>query len=188
MLSQPWPNDPDSRLLLNLHLAHYLSRYISAKRWSIREREAIKSKGLVPLEKKTMDQLLADMHHAFSKAYNLSLRNTKTLEQFTKPSLKSLNSFFTEATYPEKVRGTLRDTVAYLWAETLIDSSYWTPAQDNQAARLLTAKLLTTPYREAVNPSDLKKHPLKRAVKILSDLELFQRSQRNTDGALEAFR
>lgn len=188
--SYTWPTDPDSQLLLNLHLAHYLQGYIRANRWDIRNREVVKTAKPLPIEKQTMQQLSQRMHEAFSKAYRLAHQRGERTEQFTKlSSLKRLDSYFTnEAMYPKQVRGTIKDTVTYLWADTLKDSSFWTPEQGTQAARLLTPKLLATPYREAVNPYDTKQHPLKRAVKILSDLEQYQLSQSNTDGNLEAFR
>ena len=41
-------------------------------RWEIRERSTIKANDAESFEKKTMDQLLADMHLAFAKALGLT--------------------------------------------------------------------------------------------------------------------
>ena len=158
LINQPWPSDPDSRLILNLHLAHYLSLYIKDNRWEIRQREITASKVPVPFDKKTMDQLLAIMHQAFAKAYYLSVNNEKPLKHFEQPSLKRLKGFFTENTYPEGVRGTIGDTVIYLWVNILKNSSFWTPEQDSAAKKLITAKLFATPYREQVNPRIASSH------------------------------
>lgn len=183
-----WPNDQDSQLLLNLHLASFLQGYINNNRWDIRQRDEVTSEADLPLEKQSMAQLSLRMHEAFSKAYRLASQRGETTAQFSKLPLQRLDSYFTDVGFPNKVRGTLRDTVTYLWVDTLKNSSFWTPEQDSQAAKLLTPKLLATPYREQVNPYDTMQHPLKRAVKILSELEQFQRSRRNIDGNLEAFR
>ncbi|PWQ92279.1 alpha-2-macroglobulin family protein [Leucothrix pacifica] len=188
LASAPWPQDQDSQLLLNLHLGAYIQQYIQRNSWQINQREKIDTDKPLTTKQKTMAQLRADAHVAFSKAYRLSLQRNDPISRINTLPTKRATSYFTEGDYPKNVRGTVRDTVTYLWIDALKDSSNWLAKQTVEAYGFNVQGMLNSPYKEAINPTDPSAHPLKVAVKLASDLEQFHRANRQPEAELEAFR
>jgi len=188
LASTPWPQDQDSQLLLNLHLGAYIHQYTQRNSWEINQREKIDTDKPLTSKQKTMAQLQADAHVAFSKAYRLSLQRNDPISRINTFPTKRANSYFTEGDYPKNVRGTVRDTVTYLWIDALKNTSNWQAKQTVEVNAFNVQSLLNSPYTEAINPTDPSAHPLKVAVKLASDLEQFHRANRQPEAELEAFR
>lgn len=186
LLHNPWPQDNQSKMLINLHLASLLSGYIQRYRWEIQNREKISSKKKQSLKKKTMTQLVNEINQAFAKAYNFSVKKDEPLDSFTL-QLGKFKNYFTKPDYPPQVRGTIRDTVTYLWANFLADSSLWDARQSSQSNSFTLKQLQAISYRDNLGyAKDV--HSLKRLVWLLSDLEYYQTSQNKPEAAMEAFR
>jgi uncharacterized protein YfaS (alpha-2-macroglobulin family) len=187
--SQAWPKDQDSEILLKLHRAALLSRYVARFQWEIQQREKIASGKKVPLKKKTMKQLQAEINQDYFRAWRLARARSgmdDSLDTLGALSLASIKSVFSKGDYPKNVRGGVMDTITYLWVDFLKNSSYWSPSHSNQSAGLSVKQLLA--YPKNIRLEDSRVHPLKRAVKLLVDLENFERSRNKPEAALEAFR
>ena len=184
--AQSWPQDKDSQLLINLHKAQLLTRYIGRYRWEIQQREKIASTKKTSLKKKTMDQLVAEINQAFSKAYQLSLNRNEPIESLGQVSLANIKNYFVKTDYPEHIRGGVFDTVTYLWVAFLSDSSLWSAHHSNQTG-LFSLDMMLSDLNN-VKPENSKIHPLQRSMKLLNNLEQFQRAKNNPEAALEAFR
>jgi len=185
-LNQAWPKDAESQMLVNLHRAYVYSSYIQAYRWEIQNREKVSSRKSVPLKKMTMNQLVRVVNKSFAKAHTLATQKNNSLDKYTLP-LPSIKNYFVKSTYPPQIRGTIRDTVTYLWADFLQDSSWWTPQQSTKANSFSLRDLMAVSYRDNLGAAK-KAHPLKRMLWLLSDLELYQNRQNKPQAALEAFR
>ena len=183
-----WPKDQDSQLLLNLHLASFTQQYIQRNSWDINKRELIDTDKPLMAKQKTISQLSADAHRAFSKAYRLSLKRNDPIASLNSFPTKTLKGYFSEGDYPKNVRGTIRDTVTYLWIQALQNASSWTPKQSTELLGFNVQAMTSSPYKEPINPTDPAVHPLKAAVKLASGLEQFHRSNRQPEAELEAFR
>ena len=185
-LNQAWPQDNESKMIINLHKAYLLINYIQAYRWEIQNREKISSKRALPLKKKTMAQLITEVNQAFSRAYILATKNDLPLDHFALP-ISSLKNYFVKSNYPANVRGNIRDTITYLWVTFLQDQSLWTPADTNKTNSFSLNQLLSVSYRDkfGLAPQTL---PVKRQMWLLSDLEHYKASQNKPEAAMEAYR
>ncbi len=188
LIAAPWPQDQDSQLLLNLHLGAYIHQYIQQRSWEIGQREKIDTDKPLTTKQKTLAQLSADAHVAFSKAYRLSLQRSDLMSRINTLPTKQAPGYFTNGNYPKNVRGTVRDVVTYLWIDALKNTADWSPQQSAEVADFNVQELLTSPYQAAINPTDPQANPLKVAVKLASDLEQFHRANHQPEAALEAFR
>lgn len=177
--SQPWPEGRRQRAVLSLFLAEALKNYYANYRWTIWEREAILSDRPVDVERWTTGQLFEGVSKAYLEAW-------KERELLGGIPVAELKEFLEPNNYPNEVRGTLRDTVAYLWVAHLADTGYWSPAQTNAAGRMDLRGL----YREGELPEeqlvDPEVHPLRRIMALLAEHEQWHAAQGNPDGALEA--
>lgn len=182
-----WPQDQDSQLLLHLYLAAFTQRYLERDSWDINRRETIESDKPLRSKQKTMAQLRADVHAGFSKAYQLSLQRNDPIRALNRLPLTRLKGYFREGDYPENVRGSVRDTVTYLWVDALKNTGLWAPGQMLEAVGFNLQSLLDSPLKE-VDPTDVRMHPLKVAIKLLNDLEQFNQANQKPEAALEAFR
>ncbi len=177
--SQPWPEGRRERAVLSLFMAAALKNYYDNYRWKVWENEAVLSDQPVEVERWTTGQIF----EAVSKAY---LEAWKERELLGGIPVTQLSDLLKPNNYPKEVRGTLRDTVTYLWTVHLADTGYWSPAQTNAASRLDLMVLLRDgelPDEQLVDPEI---HPLRRIMALLADHERWHLSKGNRDGALEA--
>ena len=184
--SIPWPADKDSQLILNLHLAELLSTYINRYRWEIQKREKIESKKTLSLKKMSLAQIADEINEAYFRAYQLSKNRNEAIETLGVLSLPSLKNVFVKTNYPKNIRGGVFDTVTYLWVDYLANSSLWSPTHSNQSSGLGISELIA--YPQGVRVEDTKKHPLKRIMRLLSDLESFKNIINMPEAGLEAFK
>ncbi len=184
--TESWPQGTENehrraRVVLDLFYAHSLVQYRNAYRYQIVQRETVVSTETVDLAAWTMDQLVVEINRAFSRAW--SDRAT-----WGEASLGALSAYVEQNDYPARIRGTLRDTVSYLWAEVLTDSSAWSPAQTNGIFRLDLPALVRGELETEATLDDPRAHPLEKLAVVLGDLEAFHRQGDRPEAAFEAAR
>ncbi len=182
---QPWPKGEAGRDVLDLFYAHSLLTYYRAYSWEIVRREKVESKG-VDLKAWTKDELFAEAQRAMLEVW-------ARREALGREKVVRLKEYLQPNDYPEGVRDTLRDAVAYLLTELLADTSFWTPKQSNQVYALDLPGLLKGPSgwweRGAGGEpvlSDPAAHPLVKIAAVLSDLEGWHTFRGEREAALEA--
>lgn len=172
-----WPNKPLAEAMVNIAYAHSLKTYFDSYSWEIRKRERIESKGEVDLKSWTSDQIYLEAYGAYNKVW----KDRNGLGKFKKSELTVL---IQANSYPGTIRGTLRDTVTFLFADLLADTSGWTPQQSNEKY-LLDVKTLYA-GEAYLNLTDTKIHPLKKISSLYADLEKWHKSEKRFGPALEA--
>ncbi|MEA2560342.1 MAG: alpha-2-macroglobulin [Acidobacteriota bacterium] len=177
--SQPWPEGRQQRAVLSLFMAEALKNYYDNYRWEMWKNEAVLSDQPVDVEKWTTGQIF----EAVSKSY---LEAWKERELLGGIPVSKLSDLLRPNNYPKEVRGTLRDTVTYLWTAHLADTGYWSPAQTNAASRLDLIALLREGELTDEQLADPETHPLRRIMALLAEHERWHLSRGNKDGALEA--
>lgn len=176
---QSWPEDRQQRAILSLFYAESLDNYFRHYRWKLWRNEAVQSKLPVDVDKWTTGQLFEEANRAYLEAWN----ERETLGGL---SVDQLPEILQPNNYPREVRGTLRDTVSYLWVKHLVDTGYWSPAQSNQTIHLDIPALFQGGEVAEDRLDDPEAHPLVRMATVLADLERWHLSRDNRNGALEA--
>lgn len=177
---QAWPEDLLSSSLLHLYYAHTLQTYARAYSWEIQKRETVKSKHKIDLKKWTMQEIYAEAHRAYDVVW-------AQREQLGKLPISHLSEFIKVNTYPERIRGTLRDALTYARISLLSDTTGWLPEELNQKFRLNLKSLIEpTKAARAKSLSNSKAHPLSKIAAVLSDLETWNRTEKRPEAALEA--
>ncbi|MCK6680866.1 MAG: MG2 domain-containing protein [Thermoanaerobaculia bacterium] len=180
--SEPWPDEPLSRTLLNLFYAHSLETYNNAYSWEIGKRERVDTKGEVDLKAWTRDQIYVEAQKAYLEVW-------KGRESLSDTPVTKISEFVSPNSYPEGIRGTLRDAVSYLFVELLANSSHWTPEQSNDLFRLDRRALLkgSEPKASAAALTDPGAHPLMKISAVLDDLGAWHARRNEQEAVLEVF-
>jgi hypothetical protein len=178
--AKTWPSGPLARVTVELYDAQALAAYLDAYSWEVRQRERVVAGGPLDLKLWTRDQIAAEIDRAFGRAWALR-------EELGTVASKEL-LLLAPNDYPEGIRPTLRDAVAYLWAERLADSSGWSPEEMQELWKLDRGRLVDG---DAIEPTterlgDESVHPLAKLSAILGDLERWHRAQKRQGAALEA--
>ena len=180
-----WPQDDVSRVILDLFYAHALVRYRDAYGFDIAGRDTVVGVETVDLAVWTGAQIAAEINRAFARAWH----GRRALGQ---RSLGRLAAYVEQNGYPARIRGTTRDTLSYLWAEVLVDSSTWSPAEAHAVERLdFDALLAGQPHLEVPLEAALTRaevHPLVKLAIVLGDLEAWHRAGERPEAAFEAYR
>ena len=104
--------------------------------------------------------------------------------------LSRMSHYLISNDYPERVRGTLRDTLSYLFVELLADTSMWTPAQHSELYRLDLQGLIAGNPASATSSdsafADPSVHPIVKIGAVLADLEAWHTAAGAREAALEA--
>ncbi len=177
---EAWPEDPLQRAILELFSAHSFATYLQAYSWEIAQRERVASDEEVDLTLWTREQIAAAADRAFLAAW-------EQREAWGTRPVAELGEYIEANDYPEGIRSTLRDAVAYLWADYLGDSSQWEPEETNGVYRLDLDGLLASP----VAPADLAEpsvHPLTKLALLVDDLERWHASAGRDEASFEARR
>lgn len=177
--SQTWPDGRRERAVLSLFYAEALENYYDNYRWEIWKREAVQSKDPAELDKWTAGQVFEAASQAYLDAW-------KDREALGGVPVAGLTDFLEPNNYPTAVRGTLRDTLSYLWVDLLTDTGYWSPRQTNATDHFDLVALFRGGEPGPEQLADPAVHPLLRALTVLADLERWHAAQGNLDGALEA--
>ncbi len=182
--AEPWPVEPKLGLPVQLYYAHALTSYIQAYSWEIRQRERVESTSdELDLKAWTLDQLLDEAHRAYQDVW-------AQREAWGATPIGELDEYIDPNQFPPHIRGTLRDTASYLWAELLANSSYWPADSSSLTWRLDVSELLAGASISALDaPLDgLDGHPLRRLSAVLADLEAWHRQHKRPEAAFEAHR
>lgn len=174
-----WPDDPAARAALSLHLGEGLRNYLSSYSWEIHQREPVAGGREAGIALWSAGEIGEEAVAAFAAAW----RERETLGRRRAGELPGLVA----NSYPREVRGTLRDSLTYLLAELLADSSLWSPAEHSRLW-LLDASALAGDAPPAVAPDAAAAHPLARLAAVLADLETWHRGEGRRAAALEARR
>lgn len=172
---EKWPGDARWHAVLELFYAHGLLNYLDAYSWEIRQREAIERSGEVDLTQWTLPQIAAEADAAFARVW-------ERREEWGDRDVGLLGEYLEANSYPRHIRGTLRDTVTYLWVELLANTSLWRPEESNRLFHLSLDRLLAL---EPGGPAG-ETHPLVRLTGLLADLEGWHRESGRPEAAFEA--
>jgi len=176
---ETWPQDLVSRTLLGLYLAESLNQYKGFYSWEINQRPTREDADLKDVRTWSADQIsdrvMSILFELWSWRDALVDVRIETVKEFVRPD-----------TYPDKVRGTLADSVAYMLADKLADSSLWTPAESNGLWRLDIEKLMAPAARAPLSAPPAENHPLETLSLILRDHQALKESRGLTDSAFDA--
>ena len=178
---EPWPSDLPSRTSLELFYAQTLVNYARTYSWEVEQRERVESSGKVDLKAWTREQIYDEAANAYFALWT-------DRDALGKYPVKILSEFVEPNNYPDDIRGTLRDALAYFYVALLVDTAGWSPAESNEVFRLDLAALLKQDAEGArsVKLDDPAVHPLVRLVAVLADLEGWHSARGETEGAFEA--
>jgi len=180
LAAKSWPAQPLARSAVELYQAQALLSYLDAYGWEIARREKVVSGDTLDLKLWTRDQITAAADRAFAEVW--SRRDALGAVPSRQFDLLRPND------YPEGIRPSLRDAVAYIWSDRLADSSHWSPSELQDLWKLDLPRLVdgaaVEPTSDRLRDSGL--HPLVRMAAILGDLERWHRSRGEPGAALEA--
>ncbi len=179
--AEPWPPDLLSRTALELFYAQALVTYARIYSWEVSQRERVESTGAVDLKAWTLEQIYDEAARAYVALW-------KEREALGRESVKTLSEFVEPNDYPDGIRGTLRDSVAYFFTALLADSSGWSPAQSNAVFALDLPGLLraASASTASVKLDEPAVHPIERLVAVLADLEGWHAGRSESEAAFEA--
>ena len=169
--SREWPKDPLAFAIVSIVYARSLQLYHDAYSWEIRKRESITAKDKFDLKTLTTSEIYEEAYTSYEKAWKLR-------DKLGNQSREALSDIIEPNNYPKDVRGTLRDTMTYVYVDLLKDSSGW-KASDTHDTYLLNLASL-------IDGTSSANHPLVKISSILTDLEKWHLSRKEKDGALEA--
>lgn len=172
-----WPNSTLAQAMVQIVYAQSLRTYAQSYSWEIRNRERVESKKEVDLKAWTADQIYLEAYKTYAQLWE----QREKLGGFNKDKLPGV---IEANTYPAGIRGTLRDSVTYLLAQLLADTTGWTPRQSNEL-HLLDAQKLFTGMASA-NLTDAQTHPLQKISYVLNDLANWHQKSGRRDAALDA--
>ncbi|MDC0710168.1 alpha-2-macroglobulin family protein [Stigmatella sp. ncwal1] len=174
---QPWPKGLLPRAALQLFYAQSLVFYAEVARWELADRERVESLVPVDLKQWTRAQIITEAHRALADVW-------RERERLGNTPVRVLAEYIEPSDYPEGIRSTLRDAVAYLWVDLLSNTSTGRPEQLQELSSLdLGALLAGTPTVELTDPAV---HRLSKTVAILGDLEAWHRNADRREAELEA--
>lgn len=173
------PADLKSKVVLGLFEAHAYLTYLDGYGWEIDQRERVD--GAKTLKTMTRKEIFAATLKRYTELW-------QEREALGKIEVKSWSEFLEPNDYPEKVRPSMRDALAYFAADLLVNTANWTPDEQNELHKLGRKELLAAPgaATKASKIDDAASHPLRRMVAVLADLEAWHQSADERDGALEA--
>ncbi|MCB1057621.1 MAG: hypothetical protein KDD11_19140 [Acidobacteria bacterium] len=181
--SAPRPEDPRRRAIVSLFYAQALLEYRWAYGWEIGRRERVAAAAELPIERWTTEQITAAVFDVYDQLW-------RQREDWGAGPVGVLGEHLDQNDYPPRIRGTLRDTVAYLWVELLANTSLWSPSQSNGVYRLDLGQLLGRSPSGEEPPADALAdptvHPLLKISLVLEDLEAWHRASDRPEAAFEA--
>ena len=173
-----WPEKPLASTMVNLIYAHTLKTYLQSYSWEIRERSRSTAEiSSLDLKAWTTEQISTEAMKAFEKTWvkrDFLGRHLKT----------SLSEVIDSNTYPKGIRDTLRDSVSYIFADFLSDTSLWSAAQANEVYTVSHEKIIQG--EASIDLSNPETHPLRKIGFILNDLSRWHSSRGEKEAALEA--
>jgi len=181
--AEPWPADPPSLAVLELHWAHALTTYFQVNAHEIRRREVIVAADSLDLKAWGPERFGREIDLALHRAW-LGRR------LWGDEPLDAWSEYLTPNSYPASIRGTLRDAVTYARIERLADSSLWSPRASTATEKLDIESLLTlarpTDAELSAVLADTATHPLRKIVLLCADLRAWHLRHGRKGAAFEA--
>ncbi len=184
---ETWPDAQPYRAIVGLFYAETLVHYIRVYGWEVSQREQIVSSvdgAELDLKQWTREQIYTEVQRAFAEVWAMR-------HQWGDASLGLLAPYVEQNDFPARIRGTLRDTVTYLWTQLLSDTSLW-PVGGEDAVFTLDRDALIGGHPSATESPGADEtnlpHPLARMAQILGDLETWHQQSDRPEAALEARR
>lgn len=175
--AREWPTEPVAHAMVSIAYSRSLQLYHQAYSWEIRKREMMAGQSEFNLKTMTSEEIYREAYVGFEKAWKIR-DDLGSVKKDALPEIISPNN------YPSEVRGTLRDTLSYLIAGFLGDTSGWS-AEDSSRTYTLDAGTLLE--RESkLSFSDPRFHPLQKISYVLRDLESWHSGRGEKQAALEA--
>ena len=177
---QPWPKGTLPRAALRLYEAHSLVTYSDQYSWEIGQRERVASNTSADLKTWTRDQIFAAAVRAYVEIW-------KGREALGAEKVETFGDYLEANNYPREIRGTLRDAVAYLFAELLGNTQGWRPEQSNELFALDLPTLIkgNVDASKRVKLDDPAVHPLVKIGAVFDDLEAWHLARKERDAAIE---
>ncbi len=181
LMSDPWPDDPLWRDVINLYFAHSLIEYYKWYSHDIRSREFVVDSESMDLKTWSSDRFSREINSAFLEVWS-------GREQWGNESVGIWSLFVESNSYPARIRGTLRDAVSYLWVEYLANSRFWQPGQRADDHELDLENLLAgnPPANTGSDLANPLLHPLRKISFIMADLRDWHQGLGHHEAALEA--
>ncbi|MCX7944671.1 MAG: MG2 domain-containing protein [Deltaproteobacteria bacterium] len=176
--SESWPEGLYSQMVLNLYYAYSLVSYYNNYSWEINQREKVDHGGEIDIKKFTKE----DIYYEAQRAYLRVFANREALSDI---KVKSFSNYIQPNSYPERIRGTLRDAITYLYVELLNNTNLWEPDELNMVYTLPINNMVPS-KKIVVNLSDKDTHPLLKIVYILDDLYEWHSFRKEDEAAFEA--
>jgi alpha-2-macroglobulin len=180
LLETPWPSDPVGRALLNLVGATAIKNYHDAYHWEIVNRETVSGEESLDIRTWTSAQL-------FRKAGSLYADAWKERDRLGSIPVTAFPECIDRRNYPEDIRITLRDFLAYQWAEFLSNSTMWTPGDSAGLYKLPFDDWLKDGKTCFYDTIDSALHPLEQAMRVITDLQAWHQSRRDRQNVLETY-
>ena len=176
----PWPQTALPRTAVELAYADALVNYLRIYGWEIGQRERVATTGEPSLSLWTREQITAEAHRAFARAWS------RRGGWGTQPAGR-LAPYLEPNDYPPGIRSTLRDTVTYLWVDLLADTGLWATGEESAIHQLdLEGLLADDPGVSGESIADPETHPLLRVVAVLADLEAWHEAGNRPEAGLES--
>jgi alpha-2-macroglobulin len=180
------PVEPVHRVAFALLYADALVAYHGAHIGHVAQRPRIESTVELPVGRWPLETIRAEADRAFREVW----RERGVWEDEPSSVLAGPLGLIEPGDHPPGIRDTLRDTVVYLWADLLADTSFWTPEEANGVHPLDVGRLARhsrgeTDPRRAADEADA--HPLARMVELLAGHEAWHRRRGEPDSAAAAF-
>jgi len=179
MQESPWPVGANQQAPLNLYYGNCLHHYLKQNQYQIRKREATSSPNQQQLSNWSLLKLETEINNSFYLAWAAISDNSNTGFAELKPWLEA-------GTYPDRIQGTARDAVTYLWVRHLRNAAYWSPAHNEQRRTLSVADLLFPAPGSEVDLSSPLVHPQVKISQLLNSLSMFHTKAQRPEAALEA--
>jgi alpha-2-macroglobulin len=179
---EAWPASPVNRDMLDLFYARSLVTYYRSYSWEINRRERVEAAGPINLKSWTRDQL-------FGEAWTALMHVWKDRDRLADRRAKEYPDFWEPGDYPAGIRDTLRDSVVYLVARLLADTTFWTPRQSNETYLLNLDRLLTSAVDASSAATVLDSataQPLEKLSALLAEHAQWSRRAKRPEAALGA--
>lgn len=174
-----WPQSGLAQAMTKLMYGGALQSYVASYSWEIRSREKVESKGKLDLKTWTAEEIQQEIQRAFADVW----ANRKNLGKHKKDALKEV---LVPNTYPDEIRGTLRDSFTYLYMDTLANSASWSPREMNETYVPNVEDLIKKSNLKDKSLKDPEVHPLEKLAYVAHDLVEWHRESDRGEAALEA--
>ncbi|MBT4793391.1 MAG: hypothetical protein HON90_17600, partial [Halobacteriovoraceae bacterium] len=179
---EKWPKNLSSQVLLNLYYAQTLRNYYNYYSWEINKREKVQSKQKLNLKQWTKEDIFTEIQRAFVTVW-------KRRDELLSTKTDVFKAFIKEGSYPRSVRGTVRDSLTYFYANFMANATFWSAKHSNEKSLLDPNEMLKI-KKDFANEKylmDSSISPIKKIMAILTDLEKWHWRNDRLSSLMEAY-